>query len=222
MAKKYKIERNLVLNQLKEGGAEDSVLVIDGSNEVGAVPRSEFGGGGGSQDLQSVLDNGSSVVFDGGNSTVDILAGSENDRYTSFTTTSITSDFNVYASIAESQDGINITSSYEDFNTGNNNTGVIKIGSVDYAGLSNRGNLSFEQELNSGGVLNRTVVYFDPPIANVSTLKFPAKPSGNYTIATLDDIPTGLTTTITIVGFGTFTFTNGVLTDFLYFPIVEP
>lgn len=43
MEKKYTIERNLILNEVKEGAAEDRVMVIDENNEVGSVPRSEFG-----------------------------------------------------------------------------------------------------------------------------------------------------------------------------------
>lgn len=43
MDKKYKIERSLILNEVKEGAAEDRVMVIDENNEVGSVPRSEFG-----------------------------------------------------------------------------------------------------------------------------------------------------------------------------------
>lgn len=172
MAKKYKIERNLVLNNIKEGGAEDSVLVIDANNEVGSVARSEFGGGG--QDLQSVLNNGS------------IASG-------------------------ELQLG-------EDFSSPTSKRTYLEEGiiSVEYGASNSSIGVSITGEsikINNQAAISQTIIDFTNLVTDGVIFNFPNKSSTNYTLATLDDIPTGLTQSITI-GANTFTFTNGVLTDF--------
>jgi hypothetical protein len=200
MAKKYKIERNLVLNDIKEGGPEDNVLVIDANNEVGYVPRSEFGGGGGSQDLQSVLDNGNYSEVDDGGSNLSVMTGLPNNRYFLLN----------LSNGLEKVSTLSVNNDLSYFLTGVNQ---------DYGEIKSESGLIYLKQRRGD---NLTTIGIQNGPANIE-INFPAKnASGTYTLATLDDIPAGLTTTITIVGFGTFTFTNGVLTDFLYFPIVEP
>jgi hypothetical protein len=70
--KNYSIERPLYLGTVNAGSAADSVLVRGADKIVKFVPRSEFGGGsGGTQNLQSVLNNGSEATV---NENLEIIA----------------------------------------------------------------------------------------------------------------------------------------------------
>lgn len=43
---KYIVEKKLILNEVKAGAIEDRVMVLDENNEVGSIPRSDFGAEG--------------------------------------------------------------------------------------------------------------------------------------------------------------------------------
>ncbi|MEM0575157.1 hypothetical protein [Flavobacterium polysaccharolyticum] len=296
MDKKYKIERSLILNEVKEGAAEDRVMVVDANNEVGSVARSEFGGGGGSQDLQSVVDSGNEVidseilfigtnisgkniegtkglvfdVQDGGiifnNFSNETLTGQVSmradnavngayslqfpDKTPGFYTLATTDDIaavgsqdlqsvldngGVYISdydagerrILAFRDADNNKSHF--FYIDSNSESGQKGGSmfiaeelVNFSGFGdngcfgdcaiNSGYINLTQKFDSFGT-SVTRLAFAENLNEITTLFLPAKPTGAYTLATTDDIPTGLTQNITI-GANTFTFTNGILTDF--------
>jgi hypothetical protein len=60
-----RIEKPLKLEKVNQGTASDSVLVRGEDKVVKFVPRSSFDGNGGSQDLQSVLNNGTTATIGG-------------------------------------------------------------------------------------------------------------------------------------------------------------
>ena len=146
------------------------------------------GSGGGSQDLQSVLDNWNTAQYDDGNSTSTILGGTTNSRFTTFDVSNTTPEFSVYSLFQENIDGVKLLSSCGDLATGDLNTGTINIGDVLFDNMQTRGNISLSQEYSSMGSIKSTTVGFETPIGAPSVLKFPAKPSGTYTLATLDNI----------------------------------
>jgi len=160
MAKKYKIERNLVLNEIKEGGAGDRVIVIDENNEVGSVARSEFGGGG-NQDLQSVLDNGNLSDTE-----IRLLNGAGIYFYSELDD-------------EEYKLGFNVESNQGQINLFNNNL------------------------LNS--------IRPNPLQTEVGRFYLPKGNTIYQTLATLDDIPAGLTTNVPIDGGRSLVFVNGIL-----------
>ena len=125
------------------------------------------GSGGGTQDLQSVLDNEKTATFE--NSTIEILSGTPNDRFFDIIIKNF--DETVFSRFIVSNYGIAIGS-------GNSNANA-------HTFIEN-GKLSFVQNdiINSGTI----AVIFPEQINESCVLTFPAKPTGTYTLATLDDI----------------------------------
>ena len=131
--------------------------------------NSSSGGSGGSQDLQSVLDNGTTATADNGLSECSLLGGGTNKRSFSFI----------------SQDGAGFSSQLV---LGKQN---ILLSNGNSAG--GFGAISVQQGLtftHGNLVTNKftSVAFLEPEVLNI-TLYFPSKPNvGQYTIATLDDI----------------------------------
>ena len=123
--------------------------------------------GGGSQDLQSVLDNEKTATFE--NSTIEILSGTPNDRFFDIIIKNF--DETVFSRFSVSNYGITIVSGDSNVNA------RVHI---------ENGKLSFTQNdiINSGTI----TVIFPEQINESCVLTFPAKPTGTYTLATLDDI----------------------------------
>ena len=123
--------------------------------------------GGGTQDLQSVLDNEKTATFE--NSTIEILSGTPNDRFFDIIIKNF--DETVFSRFIVSNYGIAIN------NGGSNVSAGVNI---------ENGKLFFVQNdvINSGTI----VVIFPEQINESCVLTFPAKPTGTYTLATLDDI----------------------------------
>ena len=125
------------------------------------------GSGGGTQDLQSVLDNEKTATFE--NSTIEILSGTPNDRFFDIIIKNF--DETVFSRFIVSNYGISI-------NSGDSNVSA-------HTTIEN-GKLSFAQNdrINRGTI----TVIFPEQINESCVLTFPAKPTGTYTLATLDDI----------------------------------
>lgn len=74
----YEIESQLKLKTVNQGTASDSVLVRGEDKVVKFIPRSEFSSGGGSQDIQNVLEVGSTssipITIEGANSRSAVLS----------------------------------------------------------------------------------------------------------------------------------------------------
>jgi hypothetical protein len=122
------------------------------------------GGGGGSQDLQSVLGEGNIATFDDGDAEINILSGSVGSRYFG---TYISKNGNT-STLEQSSTTLNIQA--EVF--GKSASLYIYGGEVEL------------QQMMSGQINKLT---FEDPIANTN-LKLPAKTEGTYILATLDDI----------------------------------
>ena len=148
-------------NELNTSLSEMELIVTESDLELLS------GGGGGSQDLQSVLDNEKTATFE--NSTIEILSGTPNDRFFDIMIKNF--DETVFSRFIVSNSGIFIGS-------GDSNVNAFTI-------IEN-GKLSFVQNdiINSGTI----AVIFPEQINESCVLTFPAKPTGTYTLATLDDI----------------------------------
>ena len=145
---------------------------FDSPNKLRAILEELYnstggGSGGGTQDLQSVLDNEKTATFE--NSTIEILSGTPNDRFFDIIIKNF--DETVFSRFIVSNYGINIGS-------GDSN--------VNARVTIENGKLSFVQNdiINSGTI----TVIFPEQINESCVLTFPAKPTGTYTLATLDDI----------------------------------
>ncbi|WP_269221994.1 hypothetical protein [Flavobacterium sp. IMCC34518] len=145
-AQTYTIANTLKLGTVNQGTAHDSVLVRGVDKIVKFVPRSEFGGGGGSQDLQSVLDNG-----DVASGTISLLQGGSGSRA------------DLYGH------GLYFNNGYIDQNFSIQSDGI-------------RGYNDAENRINK--------LLFSKITDGFANFYFPDKPSGTYTLATTDDIPT--------------------------------
>jgi hypothetical protein len=167
---KYTIEKQLQLNTVYRGDPEDSILVRSPDRIVKMISRNELGTGAGT--LQSVINANSTASKDGGSSSVSLLAGSEDSRYSIITNGdgSRTSNFMI----------LNEQTSLSNRNANENKSGAFEI----FNGYTA---LKQSDSLNSSLGPVTTIVKFDNPKAN-TYLNFPAKPNGTYTIATLDDI----------------------------------
>ncbi len=124
---------------------------------------------GGTQDLQSVLDNGKYAEIDSGASFVEIFGGDEFDRSISLRTGNGT-DYESTIELANSIVAIQGT-------TGTS-SGWVKI-------------KSGEAEIAQNSAGKTTFLRFTTPVADGAgaVIKIPAKQEGEYTLATLDDIP---------------------------------
>jgi len=255
MAKKYSIERNLVLNEVKAGGNLDNVLVIDTNNEVGYVLRSEFVGG--NQDLQSVLTqsgeitdgnlsidfnipNGNSVSVNAGSisiatpngstsiggGTIGVLTtngsavmdaggisfitpnneGSMSPEGINITTPDNNSYINAGIVGVESRASDNVTIAQ-----GSLSTSIVSSGADNYV-LSE---LRLGYSINGSAPKSSLLLPNKNPVNTIYNLPSNTDDGKQMTLASLDDIPTGLTTTIAIFGGGEMVFTNGILTDII-------
>ena len=134
--------------------------------------NSSSGGSGGNQDLQSVLDNGKFASFEDG-SFVSIGNGSNLDRSTFFYIKSNDKGGSLGANIGGS------FMSARDFNF--NRSSYINVLNED-AGL---GYINFNTSISNASIN----VIIPSPQSSFENYHFPSgKPSGTYTLATLDDI----------------------------------
>jgi hypothetical protein len=125
-------------------------------------------GPGTPQNLQQTLDSGKSAQYDS-NSSIEILAGVEDSRRFNLNIN------NSFTSGLGSQFFVN---SFVGFLSSN-------IGDRTSQFYASNG----RSEIRETYLTNTTVVNFLEPIAN-TTISYPAKPIGDYTLATLDDIIT--------------------------------
>ncbi|MBL0736743.1 hypothetical protein JI750_07605 [Flavobacterium sp. GN10] len=165
------INKSLKLETVNEGSNEDDVLVRGSDKTVKFVPRSEFETEGGSQNLQQTLDNGNYADIDGGNSFVQFLSGTSNNRVTILRNENDTQG----SDLTLTTEQVLFSNSKDDGNIGQ--FGV------------NNGIVSFKQSNYING--KTSLVTFANPVLldwQSATYQIPAKPAGTYTLATLDDI----------------------------------
>ena len=127
------------------------------------------GSGGGSQDLQSVINNGNYAGVSEEFSYIQLLGGNIQDRNVEVSITN--ADFSAGSDLRMNNNHAILS------NSGNNTTGALSIDS---------GEVALKQNVTNDST-KRTEVGFEDPIGS-AYLKFPAKPSGTYTLATLGDI----------------------------------
>ena len=156
--KNFKIELSSSLSETELILTESDLELLSGG-----------GGGGGSQDLQSVLDNGGKATMNSG------------AQYVSFFDTNNHTTLNIRSSTDVNQ-GYGTELIVED-------SGLIVSQTAD--NISNvslylfNGTIGFEQRLANRGT---RVGFIAPDFLGTANINFPTKPSGNYTLATLDDI----------------------------------
>lgn len=152
----------------------DSVIVRGADNILKFVPRSEFGSGGGSQNLQQILDQSKYAQYDSGHTFVNIMEGTPDNRYTRFfngTGGNKVTDLSLYTGFAS------LTS-----NDGEGYTRTLKMG-VD--------NSEFSLTKSRAGY-GSLVLKFPDLVTGSAFLVLPDKADGlSHTIATLDDITAG-------------------------------
>ena len=127
------------------------------------------GSGGGGGDLQSVLNAGNYAGVSEEFSYIQLLGGNIQDRNVEVSITN--ADFSAGSSLSMSNNHAILS------NSGNNTTGALSIDS---------GEVTLKQNVTNDST-KRIEVGFEDPIGS-AYLKFPAKPAGTYTLATLDDI----------------------------------
>ena len=127
------------------------------------------GSGGGSQDLQSVINNGNYAGVSEEFSYIQLLGGNIQDRNVEVSITN--ADFSAGSDLNMSNNRAILS------NSGNNTTGALSIDS---------GEVTLKQNVTNDST-KRIEGGFEDPIGS-AYLNFPAKPTGTYTLATLDDI----------------------------------
>ena len=127
------------------------------------------GSGGGSQDLQSVINNGNYAGVSEEFSYIQLLGGNIQDRNVEVSITN--ADFSAGSDLSMSNNRARLS------NSRNNTTGALSIDS---------GEVTLKQNVTNDST-KRIEVGFEDPIGS-AYLNFPAKPTGTYTLATLDDI----------------------------------
>jgi hypothetical protein len=167
---KHTFKTALNFEQVEAGSAEDNVLVRTADGDVKEVSRSEFSSGK-TQDLQSVLENGKSASYDSGKTHVYIADGTVDDRFFEFSTTNgLDYPLEIKSRIQVVSNSVSLDS---------------QIGDVGGQFAIEEQGVRIMQSKNEVG----TEVTFETPTENTRLL-FPAKSiSGDYTLATLDDIP---------------------------------
>lgn len=145
------------------------VVTLDIKGNVSSKKVSELGGGGGSQDLQSVLTAGNYAEVSGEFSYIQLLGGNIQDRKVEVSITN--ADFSAGSNLSMNNNHAILS------NSGNNTTGALSIDS---------GEVTLKQNVTNDST-KIIEVGFEDPIGSAH-LKFPAKPDGTYTIATVDDI----------------------------------
>ena len=147
---------------------------FDSPNKLRAILEELYnsiggGSGGGGGDLQSVLNAGNYAGVSGEFSYIQLLGGNIQDRNVEVSITN--ADFSAGSDLNMSNNRAILS------NSGNNTTGALSIDS---------GEVTLKQNVTNDST-KRIEVGFEDPIGS-AYLNFPAKPSGNYTLATLDDI----------------------------------
>ena len=127
------------------------------------------GSGGGGGDLQSVLNAGNYAGVSEEFSYIQLLGGNIQDRNVEVSITN--ADFSAGSDLSMSNNHAILS------NSGNNTTGALSIDS---------GEVTLKQNVTNDST-KRIEVGFEDPIGS-AYLNFPAKPTGTYTLATLDDI----------------------------------
>ena len=147
---------------------------FDSPNKLRAILEELYnsiggGSGGGSQDLQSVINNGNYAGVSEEFSYIQLLGGNIQDRNVEVSITN--ADFSAGSNLSMSNNHAILS------NSGNNTTGALSIDS---------GEVTLKQNVTNDST-KKIEVGFEDPIGS-AYLKFPAKPAGTYTLATLDDI----------------------------------
>ena len=127
------------------------------------------GSGGGSQDLQSVINNGNYAGVSEEFSYIQLLGGNIQDRNVEVSITN--ADFSAGSDLNMNNNHAILS------NSRNNTTGALSI---------DLGEVTLKQNVTNDST-KRIEVGFEDPIGS-AYLNFPAKPTGTYTLATLDDI----------------------------------
>ena len=127
------------------------------------------GSGGGGGDLQSVLNAGNYAGVSGEFSYIQLLGGNIQDRNVEVSITN--ADFSAGSDLSMNNNHARLS------NSRNNTTGALSIDS---------GEVTLKQNVTNDST-KRIEVGFEDPIGS-AYLNFPAKPTGTYTLATLDDI----------------------------------
>jgi hypothetical protein len=146
----------------------ETLIIID-ENDLELIS----GGSGGSQDLQSVLASGSTALnIDEGNLSLVVLLGDDPaNRYSKL----LSSNSEYFSDIVVNPTGIDIDSN-------------AKNSSQDFASITmiNGSNLALTQGKLATNDFTRVTLPIET--TGIVNIKFPTKPAGTYTIATLDDI----------------------------------
>ena len=147
---------------------------FDSPNKLRAILEELYnsiggGSGGGSQDLQSVLNAGNYAGVSGEFSYIQLLGGNIQDRNVEVSITN--ADFSAGSDLSMNNNHARLS------NSRNNTTGALIIDS---------GEVTLKQNVTNDST-KRIEVGFEDPIGS-AYLNFPAKPAGTYTLATLDDI----------------------------------
>lgn len=166
---KHTFKTALNFEQVEAGSAEDNVLVRTAEGDVKEVARGEFSSGG-IQDLQSVLDNGPTASFDEGTSSIDLLSGDSDNRY-----------FGVNLNGQQSEGSINIDiTSFQMKKINEGNLAEISLDNGELTLARVIGEFSEDRKY--------TVIRILEPIGE-TLLSFPSKTTGDYILATTDDLP---------------------------------
>ena len=147
---------------------------FDSPNKLRAILEELYnsiggGSGGGSQDLQSVINNGNYAGVSEEFSYIQLLGGNIQDRNVEVSITN--ADFSAGSNLSMNNNHARLS------NSRNNTTGALSIDS---------GEVTLKQNVTNDPT-KRIEVGFEDPIGSAH-LNFPAKPTGTYTLATLDDI----------------------------------
>jgi len=143
-----------------------SDLTESGDGTLKKIKISNLTTGSGTQDLQSVLDEGGYAEKEAGNSYVNLLGGIADDREITLRT----SDADFDSSVSIGNTGASISSE--------------EIGVMSASLGINSGELELRKTDVVAGV--STTIGIETPIAETA-INFPAKTAGTYTLATLDD-----------------------------------
>lgn len=127
------------------------------------------GSGGGTQDLQSVLDNGGKATMNSGAQYVSFFDANNPTTVSIYSLTDVNQGYGTELRV----EGIGLSVSQTADNTSSVSLNLFN------------GTIDFEQRLANRAT---RVGFIAPDFLGTANINFPTKPSGNYTLATLDDI----------------------------------
>lgn len=180
----YPVSSNVLETDLLLGTHLPPVIDGEGASTrnftVGSIVSLAQAGMSNSIDLQGVLDNGSTVDFEEGGELV-LLGDTPYDRRITF----LINNGEMGINNQHSDTYIDVSGYEFTGYKGNGDGSNFDVGRIE---LRN-GKIAIWEEIQSSLSDQRTSVSFEAPIA-VANIKIPAKPTdGDYTLATLDDIP---------------------------------